>query len=264
MKKTRPVEDDEDEKPKKKKWVDDDDEDEKPVSKSKLKSTATRVAENDDDDEDEDEKPSRKPVKEKTSGWGAVASRRVGSGERDEWIRNFVLKDGESAIIQFLNDEPFCTDGHNVKNARGRWEFQPCQKEVQKSCLMCSDDIRVAWKAFFKVIDYRGEWNKEKNRHTGGAPVEVRWGLSAGVAKQVKAQVDKRGKRLSELVFEVSRSGSGAQDTSYNFEIAIDEKTDKRIVPLKWKEKFPPLSEICQPLSDEELIERGFTNADED
>ena len=45
-----------------------------------------------------------------TSGWGAVARRQAEIAERrsemENQVKEFYLKDGESATIQFLHDEP--------------------------------------------------------------------------------------------------------------------------------------------------------------
>ena len=79
------------------------------------------------------------------------------------------------------------------------------------------------------------------------------------MAEQIQAFKDKRGKELTELVFEVTRSGSGTK-TTYNLEIAYDDDTDAKIPPFKYKKhKFPDVEEICEPLTDDQLDDKDFT-----
>ena len=63
--------------------------------------------------------------------------------------------------------------------------------------------------------------NKEKKRFNNDKPIEKIWMVGATIAQQLKQIVDKKGKDLTEMVLEVSRSGSG-KDSSYNFEQAFE------------------------------------------
>lgn len=204
------------------------------------------------------------------SGWGAVATKKKKNEEAREnagtFTPEFKVKDGESAVIQILNAEPICVDGYNLKNAKGWWKFFPTQLAVQKHCLMKEAGNKSVWRAAFKVLDFRGEWDKEaKDFKYDGNPVEKLWWVSNTVALQLKARSDKAGKPLNELVLEVSRTGSGPQDTAYNFGYAFDEETEKRIKPIKYKEEvLPPLEELVAPPTDEELISMGIGAPDDE
>ena len=66
---------------------------------------------------------------------------------------------------------------------------------------------------------------------------------------------------MTEMVLEVTRSGAST-DTSYNFEPAFDED-DNKMVPKKWKEETPIAEELCQPPTEDEIDERGYSSSDE-
>ena len=201
----------------------------------------------------------------KSSGWGAVARRQAEIAEKKEamenQVRDFYLKDGESAIIQFLQDEPYCYDAHSVRDKGGRFTVVPCQLNVQRRCVLCAQGVKQTWRAAFKVLDYRGTWNKEKGKFNHDKPVEKIWKVGATIANQLKAIRDRRGKELTEMVLEVTRSGAST-DTSYNFEPAFDED-DNKMVPKKWKEETPIAEELCQPPTEDEIDERGYSSSDE-
>lgn len=196
------------------------------------------------------------------SGWGNVANRKkqVEASKSDEdAIRDFWLADGESAIVQFVTDEPYCVDGHNIKTDAGKWGFEVCQLVEQRHCVMCRSGLKKTWKAGFKVLDYRGTWDAEKKKFKHDKQVEKLYMVGAAIAEQLKALTDKRGKALSTMVLEISRSGSG-KSTAYNFETAFD-KDDRKLVPVEWEEVYPELDEIVISKTDEQLEAKGF-NAD--
>ena len=198
----------------------------------------------------------------KTQGWGAVAKRQAEVAERKEAaensVRDFWLKSDESAIIQFLQDEPYCYDAHNVKDKKGNWVVVPCQLNNSRHCVLCSEGVKQTWRAAFKIIDYRGSWDKDKKRFKYDEPIEKIWKVGSTIAQQLKQIVDKKGKALTEMVFEVTRSGSG-KDSSYNFEQAFDDD-DRKMKPKKWEEMTPSAEELCQPPTEDEIDERGYTD----
>lgn len=213
---------------------------------------------------DDDDTPRRRSSSKKLQGWGAVAHRQAEISEREDELKNiprdFFLKEGESATIQFLQDEPFCYDAHSVKDKRGNFRYVPCQLNTGKHCVMCAEGVKLTWRAAFKLIDYRGTWDKNKARFKNDTPVEKIWKVGTTVAQQLKAICDKRGKELTEMVFEVHRSGSG-KDATYNFEQALDED-DTRMRPKKWVEKMATAEELCQPPTVEDIDKAGYTDAD--
>ena len=168
-----------------------------------------------------------------TSGWGAVARRQAEIAERrsemENQVKEFYLKDGESATIQFLHDEPYCYDAHSVRDKNGRFSVVPCQLNTQRRCEMCSRGIKQTWRAAFKILDYRGSWDKDKKKFTYDKPVEKIWKVGATIANQLKSIRDRRGRELTEMVLEVTRSGSNT-DTTYNFERMT--KSTPRAIPI--------------------------------
>ena len=200
----------------------------------------------------------------KTQGWGAVAKRQADIAERKEAaenaVRDFWLKSEETAIIQFLQDEPYCYDAHQVKDKRGNWSVVPCQLNTGRHCVLCSEGVKQTWRAAFKIIDYRGSWDSEKKRFKNDKPIEKIWKVGATIAQQLKHIVDKKGKSLTEMVFEVTRSGSG-KDSSYNFEQAFDDD-DRKMKPIDWEEVAPSAETLCQPPTEDEIDERGYTSED--
>jgi len=205
-------------------------------------------------------------VKTTGSGWAAVANKKTQNEEAmsNDGLQNFYLFDGESAVVQFLDEEPYCFDAHQIKTAKGKWVTKTCQLTTQKYCLMCEAGSKQTWRAAFRVLDYRGKWDKDKKKFVGGDPIEKLWVCSNTVALQIKSQIDKRGKALTELVFEITRSGAGAKDTSYNFAPAFDEETEKKMLPIDWESSSEPLSVLCKPPTDKELSALGFSGSDED
>lgn len=213
-------------------------------------------------EEDEDTRSSRR--ERKSQGWGAVAKRQADIAERkaemENKVHDFWLKPDESAIIQFLQDEPYCFDAHQVKDKNGNWTIVPCQLNTGRHCVLCSDGVKQTWRAAFKIIDYRGNWDKDKRKFKNDEPIEKIWKVGSVIAQQLKQIVDKKGKDLTEMVFEVTRSGSG-KDSSYNFEQAFDEH-DRRMKPKDWEEQTPSAEELCQPPTEDEIDERGYTSED--
>lgn len=210
----------------------------------------------------EEERGSRR--ERKTQGWGAVAKRQAEVAEKKEAlenaVRDFWLKPDETATIQFLQDEPYCYDAHQVKDKRGNWQTVPCQLNTGRHCVLCSDGVKQTWRAAFKILDYRGSWDKDKKAFRYDKPVEKIWKVGSVIAQQLKQIVDKKGKDLTEMVFEVTRSGSG-KDSSYNFEQAFDDD-DRKMKPMDWEEQTPSAEELCQPPTEDEIDERGYTSED--
>ena len=197
----------------------------------------------------------------KTQGWGAVAKRQAEVAEREEsaknQVRDFWMKPDETATIQFLQDEPYCYDAQHVKDKKGNQAVVPCQLNTGRHCVLCSEGVKQTWRAAFKIIDYRGSWDKDKKKFTYDKPVEKIWKVGSTIAQQLKQIVDKRGKELTEMVFEVTRSGSG-KDSSYNFEQAFDDD-DRKLKPIDWDEVTPSAEELCQPPTEDEIDEMGYS-----
>ena len=200
--------------------------------------------------------------KRASQGWGAVAKRQAIVAEAkersDNAVRDFWMKSGESAIVQFMQDEPYCYDAHNVRDNKGNWKTIPCQLNTKKHCVLCSSGLKQTWKAAFLVLDYRGTWNGDKKAFNHDDQIPKLWTVGATVAQQLKQQIDKRGKDLTELVFEVSRSGE-KKDTVYNFEPAFDEDDDEKLKPISFDiSELPTAEDLCQPPTEDEIDDMGI------
>ena len=167
----------------------------------------------------------------------------------------------ESARIQFLQDEPYCFDAHQVKDKKGNWVIVPCQLNTGKHCVLCSEGVKQTWRAAFKILDFRGTWDKDKKCFRNDKAIEKIWKVGSTIAQQLKQIVDKKGKDLTEMVFEVTRSGSG-KDSSYNFEQAFDDD-DRKVKPIEWDEQTPSAEDLCQPPTEDEIDEAGYTDSDD-
>lgn len=216
-------------------------------------------------EEERSERRSSRRSERKSQGWGAVAKRQADIAERKEAaensVRDFWLKSDESAIIQFLQDEPYCFDAHQVKDKKGNWAIVPCQLNNSRHCVLCSEGVKQTWRAAFKILDYRGTWDKDKKKFKYDTPVEKIWKVGSTISQQLKQLVDKKGKDLTEMVFEVTRSGSG-KDSSYNFEQAFDDD-DRKMKPMDWDEATPSAEELCQPPTEDEIDEKGYAESDD-
>lgn len=194
------------------------------------------------------------------TGWDKVAAKKKLADERStSGFSTIMLRDGESARIQFLDDDPYCFNGHQSKALFGNWYVKVCQLERKKYCMMCEKGLKTIWFAAFRVLDFRGDWDKEKECFKGGEPVERVLQIKNPTAIQLKGMKERYGKRLTELVLDYTRTGAGATDTKYNFERAVDEKTEIMVKPKVWKTKMQPLREIMLPPSDNALVASGFT-----
>ena len=149
-----------------------------------------------------------------------------------------------------------------VKDKRGKWTIVPCQLNTGKHCVLCSDGVKQTWRAAFKILDYRGTWDSDKKRFKNDKPVEKIWIVGSTIANSLKQvrDKDKKGRELNQMVLEVTRSGEG-KDSTYNFEQAFDED-DKRMRPIDWDEQGMTAEEYCQPPTEDEIDEAGYTDED--
>lgn len=267
--------DDEDESPKRKRTVVADDDDDEEEVKPKR-----RVSRDDDDDEDETPRRKRKPSENdeddepkksgsrnvKATGWAALAAKRqeidTEKENRENQIQDFYLtEDNDTAPIQFLQREPTVVEGHQIKTEKGRFIFTPCQLNTQRTCLMCQEHIKLNTKFAFKVLDFRGEYDKAKKRFKFNKQTEKLFYMGMKMAEQIKKFVDGKNKELDEVVVEITRSGSG-KATSYNYGFAFD-KDEKRLKPVEWEEIYPSIKKLTKPLDDDTLESLGFSASED-
>jgi hypothetical protein len=195
----------------------------------------------------------RRREKPKTTGWDSVVERKEELENQQDFndIRPFYLKDGETSIIQYLDEEPFAFEGHRIANGRGGWDTVPCQLEKQRHCLMCQDGEKASWNGAMRVLDYRGKWDKEAKDFTWDEPVEKLHIFGIQYAQQLKAYLDKKRKNATDLVIEISKSGSG-KTSSHNLAPALDEQ-DRIMQPIVWESEYASAEELVPVPSDADL-----------
>lgn len=196
--------------------------------------------------------------KEKLSGWEKLSRRREQmEAERGSDTRDFWLKDGEYAFIQLLHDEPHVYDSYSIKNSKGQWIDAVSQREMQDHCLLEQAGLKSSPKAGWLILDFRGSWDKDKKEFKWDEPTLKVLKASLKLAQQIQAKKDRSKKPLTELVFDIQRTGTGTS-TSYSLATAFDEETDSPVKPRKYKGKLPDITEVIKPFTDEQLIAMGF------
>lgn len=193
---------------------------------------------------EEDEQDVRS-TKTTGKGWGTIAAKK----KRDAAIREeiesrmvefFLTEDDNHALVQFTHDEPFSFESHNVQ-VNGRWKTVPCQLLTKRKCRACAEGGKVGWRAAFKIFDLRGSYNKEKGKYDG-KPKEKLWMMTNAVADQLESVIRRKGVQPTEVVFEVSRSGTG-KNTTYSIQIALDDN-DKRIKPKALESEYDDIEQV--------------------
>jgi len=215
--------------------------------------------------ESEDDEPLRTTGR----GWDTVTNKKTLNDELANSPtnvlkrQNFWLADGEEADIQFLDADPYAFDAHsmNFSGDGKNWEYIPCQLEAHRHCTMCEDGSKPIWRGAFRILDFRGKWDKDKRKFLYDKPVEKIWVFNATVAAQIKAKHDKKGKdEFLKTVYTITRTGSGKKNTAYTIELARDDE-DNRIPPVKGhKVEMPECEEILVPPTDKQLQAMGYSS----
>lgn len=195
------------------------------------------------------------------TGWGAVVARQEEVNrireDMDRRIPEFYLTEGESAMIQFIDSAPYCYDAHAVMGKNGRYATVPCQLSEKKHCLLCSSGSKQTWKAAFRVLDYRGSWDKNSKSFRHDKQVPKIWRVGATLAQQLRTFCEKQGRDLDDLVIEVSRSGKGT-DTAYNLTRAID-KNERVVKPIEFDDsELESCEDLCSPPDDATIVSNGW------
>jgi len=177
---------------------------------------------------------------------------------RAQTPRDFYMTDGEYAEVQMLDKEPFIFEAHSIMTG-GSFQKEPCQKSFQRNCLMCNEGIKSTTAVAFKLIDYRGNYDKAKEDHKWDEPIEKIWVTGMTLAKQIHTFIKKKGVALDEIVLGITRSGSG-KETSYNIEMAMD-KNNVVYEPIEFEPKKDATADVYAAKSNEELADMGFSEA---
>lgn len=243
---------------------------ETPESQEETRSTRRSVVASRTAPEPQEEAPKQtaRRASASSSGWDKLKQkaeeRETAKAVLDSKVPVFKMKSGEMAIIQICHDEPIIVETHRTKNKYGRYEVQVCQKETQRNCKMCEAGMATTTSAAFKVLDFRGRWDKNLNDYSWDEPLERLLWASQKLAMQFYDYSKRKGP-LSECVIEISRSGSGPQDTAYNLSPAFTEdgKPEEPYDMREFDFQEPSIEDIVKPLSDDELEAIGFESAGE-
>lgn len=191
----------------------------------------------------------------KATGWDAVANRKQETDSKKEFRKNrpayldiknrFIISDGETVYgMQFFNDAPVCVNGANVPP---NFDFYVTRLEVERSCPLKEKGLKIIWRAGFKVLDFRGNYDSKAKKYKEDGPVERIWLVSNTVANSLLALQNKKGKKLTQMVLDVTRTGND-KNTTYAFEISRDDNDE--LIPLDTlpKEVLPSLETMLTPL----------------
>lgn len=128
-------------------------------------------------------------------------------------IQRFWMKDGETAVIRFLTEEPITFWQHTFYIPGGKVEKRTCKGE---DCEACEEGNKPQFAGAFLIIDRRSY--KAKSGVNEGKTIKRTLRLlvqGQTVLAQLKHYHEKRG--LTGMDYEVSRSGSD-KNTAYNWD----------------------------------------------
>jgi len=163
----------------------------------------------DDDDYDDDVQV--------TSGWGGADKLR---DAQTPWATNLKLKDGETVLIWFPQDEPYANVATHWVKRSGRQSFV-C---LGKSCPLCGIGDRPRVTNNFNVVKF-----------TDDEPMIYTLATTTRLYNKVKAKAqDARYGPLSKRPYSYGRTGSGRDDTEYSLDVV---KRDGDI-----EEEFPGIN----------------------
>lgn len=148
------------------------------------------------------------------SGWGAV-HRRAEEIDRPR-TSFFSLKDGQTARIQFMDEEPVCVYQHTLQvpiDGEKRWRSYTCLNGSGESCPFCAIGDTPRFVGMFNIIDH-GETDVEKKVKLFTQGIRV--------LKQLEAK-SKKPRGLTGYIYDVTRAGKST-DTTYNFDTHAEQE----------------------------------------
>jgi hypothetical protein len=167
-------------------------------------------------------------------------------------IQRFWMKDGETATIRFLTEEPITFYQHNVPRGGNKFDKVTCSGE---DCEYC-DDGKPQFVGAFLIIDRRKYKNKEGKTIKRSIKLLVQ---CQTVLSQLKHYHEKRG--LTKMDYEVTRSGSD-KNTAYNWDrldksplSSEDKKLIKEVIGSKTFEEV--IIDSIKPIEEDEEPRRG-------
>lgn len=143
-----------------------------------------------------------------STGYGKVEEEAAKSGGTDFWVRQ-----GESARIRFLVEEPVTFRQHNPR-IDGQWRRYTCRQGMSGGCPLCEAKNPNRFVGVFTVYDY-GERKDDSGKVTR-VPAGVKSYVQGIRVLRVLTRLHDRQGGLMAQDFEIMRVGTGS-DTVYNF-----------------------------------------------
>lgn len=188
-----------------------------------------------------------------STGYDAVEkrSKELEEQQNKNYLPAFFLKEDESATIIFLTDEPINYYHHYVKSLK---RYFTCSQDG--NCPLCDTGNKPSYVGAYLVLDTRyEEWEKDSQKYSRQNTVKImKHGIKA--LKQLKKHNEKRG--LKNFAWEIDRTGSGSQDTTYAFTpVPLDDVANgiKLPTPEEIKELKEKMIESIKPKDRNALLD---------
>jgi hypothetical protein len=164
--------------------------------------------------------------------------------QAQNFVLNLILRDGESAVVRFLTQEPITFREHYIPGAKGQ-KFYTCLEGTRDEdgnrvqCPFCSAGNKPSFRGAFLVVDRSEDtWKSNGEEHSAQNQIKIfKQGIK--VMKVLDSLSEKRD--LTEWDIEISRTGSGT-DTQYNFipeeKFELSEEVEKKIEEFKGDKTF--------------------------
>lgn len=166
--------------------------------------------------------------------------------------REFWLKDGESAMVRFLSDEPeLVFYRHTVRGGKGYQSYtcasgDPDKDAASKVCPICNADIAPrGLKMAYWVVDRRKWQDKKGKSHRNELRLLV---LAQRYFPLLDEIAQRKGLKKRDIL--IKRTGSG-QNTMYNF--IPEDRSPMSNDDMEAADKKVDLKDALKPLSKEKL-----------
>lgn len=196
----------------------------------------------------------------KTGFQAAKREMKRNEARRGSWTPEFWLKDGESADIRLLTDEPMCLYQHRVAIGTQKYAPRTCLGEGN-NCPLCKVGNKRQFVGVFKILDRREEkWtSKDGKAHAQENTVKV-WRCGQRILGQLEALHAKKGD-LTSYDINMTRNGKGLETTYLPIPDAPEKlsKADRK----KRDETKIDLEKVLAPKSRTELLAEMGASGDE-
>lgn len=160
--------------------------------------------------------------------------------ESGSYTLDFFLKDGETAVVRFLDDEPVNIKAHFFNK---RW--YTCTRD--ETCPLCEKGIKATNQFVFNILDtreYTGQDGKKR------ATTVKLWRVGSKLLMILRKKVSKYGP-VTGYMIEVSRMGSG-QNTAWDIDPMLETRDDE--FSLGKDQKLYEREAVLAPKTRAELI----------